>query len=177
MDCPNCHISLDKAKFYSGEIDYCSKCSGFWFEEDELRKTKDQKDNDLNWLDVDLWEDKNRFKISEGKRQCPSCEIPLYEINYDNSEIKVDLCDLCRGIWLDRGEFKKIIDYLREKSDWEALNNYSKNLIRELKEIFSGPETLKEELVDFLSILKVLNYKFASKYPTIASIIINLPRG
>lgn len=177
MDCPNCHISLDKAKFYNGEIDYCSKCAGFWFEEDELRKIKDQKDNDLRWLDVDLWEEKNKFKISKDQRQCPSCQIPLYEINYNNSEIKVDLCDLCKGIWLDRGEFKKIIDYLREKSDWEALNNYSKNLIQELKEVFSGPENLKEELADLVAVLKVLNYKFAAKYPEIASIILNLPRG
>lgn len=177
MHCPSCSVKLDKAKFYNQEIDYCSKCGGFWFENDELRKIKNQKDKDLVWIDIDLWQEKNKFRISKDKRQCPACEIPLYQIDYNDSGIKVDLCDICKGIWLDKGEFKKIIDYLKEKSDWELLNNYSKNLIQELKEVFSGPKTKKEELADLITVLRVLNYKFASKYPTITDIILNLPRG
>ena len=137
---------------------------------------KDNKDKDLNWLDVDLWKNENKFRISRGMRLCPSCRVPLYEVRYGDSNIVVDVCNLCHGIWLDRAEFKKIIDYLHKKADYEILNNYTKNLFQELGEIFIGPETLREEASDFLTVLKLLNYKFAAQHPLISKIILGLPK-
>jgi Zn-finger nucleic acid-binding protein len=160
MVCPICQKSLSKAIFYKVEVDYCPACLGIFFEEDELRQAKDEKDKNLRWLDIDLWQKEKEFQIAKAQKLCPKCEVPFYQVNYGNSKIKVDLCNLCSGIWLDRGEFKKIIDYLKEKADYEILNNYLRNFLSEAKEIFSGPETFKEEILDFLTILKLLNYKF-----------------
>ncbi|MCD6500565.1 zf-TFIIB domain-containing protein [bacterium] len=176
MNCPLCKTELKKAIFYQTEVDYCPNCLGLWFEKDELREAKDEKDKNLNWLDIDLWKDETKFKISKGKKLCPSCSMPLYEINYGDSGVKVDVCNLCQGIWLDRGEFKKIIDYLKNRGKKEILENYFKNLIAEGVEVFTGPETFKSELVDFLTILKLLNYKFATQHPTITKIISGLPK-
>ena len=171
MNCPHCKIKLNSAILHNVEVDYCPLCLGLWFERDELRWAKDEKDKDLNWLDIDLWKSKKDFRISCGKRLCPSCRVPLYEVYYGQSGVIVDVCNLCQGIWLDRIEFKKIIDWLREKTDYEVLNNYAKNLFLEFNEIFIGPETLREEILDFLTILKLLNYKFASQHPAISKII------
>ena len=176
LKCPICKKNLTSALFYNVEVDYCSRCLGVWFEEDELRLAKDAKDEDLKWLDIDLWKDRKKFKISYGIRLCPSCRLPLYEVYYGDSGIIVDVCNLCHGIWLDRAEFKKIIDWLRQKADYEILNNYVKNLLKEFAEIFIGPETLREEILDFLTILKILNYKFATKHPIISRIISQTPR-
>lgn len=176
MNCPICKKSLQKSIFHSIELDYCPFCLGLWFEQDELRQAKDDKDKSLDWLDIDLWREETKFKISKNKKICPSCSVPFYEINYADSDISVDICNVCQGIWLDRGEFKKIIDYLKEKGKYEILNKYLKNLIKEGAEIFIGPETFKSEVSDFLTILKLLNYKFVSQYPTISKIISMLPR-
>lgn len=176
MVCPICKINLKKQIFYNTEIDYCPQCLGLWFEEDELRTVKDERDEELNWLDVDLWQDEKRFKISKTVKLCPSCSVPLYNVNYGESRILVDLCNLCQGIWIDRGEFKSIIDYLKEKRQYEVLNNYFKNLIKEATEIFVGPETFRSELSDFLTILKFLEYKFAVQHSKISKIILNLPK-
>lgn len=176
MLCPICKVGLQKAIFYNTEIDYCPKCLGLWFEEEELRWAKDEKDENLSWLDVDLWKDEGRFKISSGQKLCPACRLPLYEVNYENSRVKVDLCNLCYGIWLNRGEFKEIIRYLKSKADYEILNNYAKNAVKEFWEIFTGPEVLKEEISDFLIILRLLSYKLAAQRPVIIGIISNLPR-
>jgi|TARA_Y100000310_G_scaffold9735_2_gene10501 Zn-finger nucleic acid-binding protein len=176
MICPVCKINLDRTVFYGVEVDYCPKCLGFWFEENELRLAKDYKDRSLRWLDIDLWKNEEKFKISSGQKLCPSCRLPLYEVNYGNSKIKVDLCNICNGIWLDRGEFKRIIKYLKQKADWEIFNNHLKNLREEFWEIFSGPESLKDEVLDFLAILKVLNYKFVVQHPNIAKLIAGLPK-
>ena len=175
MSCPSCKKSLKEIIFHNIEINYCPICLGLWFEKDELRQAKDEKDKNLNWFDIDLWKNKEDFKISSGQKLCPSCCLPLYEVNYGNSGIEVDVCNMCQGIWLDRGEFKKIIKHLKDKANFEILNNYIKNLFQEFKEVFTGPETLKEEIIDFLTILKLLKYKFATQQPLISKIISELP--
>ena len=194
MECPVCKKELEKAIFFNVEVDYCPKCLGIWFEEEELRLAKDEKDKNLNWLDIDLWKYKKKFEISRGGRLCPVCRMPLYGVKYGDSKIhpvksakgsaskkqfngvKVDVCNLCKGIWLDRGEFKKIIEYLKEKADYEVLNKYAKNVAKEFWEIFTGPETFQEEILDFLTLLKLLNYKFITQHPNIAKIISELPK-
>ena len=176
MLCPFCKENLEKAIFYGVEIDYCPKCLGLWFEEDELRMAKDKKDENLNWLDIDLWKERKKFKISKGQKLCPSCRLPLYEVNYGDSEISVDLCNICLGVWLDRGEFRKIIEYLRKRKDYEVFNNFIKKVAEELWEVFTGPEAFREEVLDFLTVLKLLNYKFIVQHPAIFHIIAKLPK-
>ena len=176
MLCPICKKSLEKAIFHKVEVDFCPICLGVFFEKDELRQAKDAKDKELNWLDIDLWKAPEKFKISLSQKSCPFCQVPLYEVNYGDSKISLNVCNLCQGIWLDRGVFKKIIGYLKEKAKYEILENYLKNLTEEFREIFSGPETLKEEVLDFLTVLKLLNYKFVVRHPNINKIISNLPK-
>ena len=114
MFCPFCKkIELEKAIFNNVEVDYCPSCLGVWFEEEELRWAKDARDENLKWLDMDLWEKEKDFKISRGQKLCPDCRLPLYEVVYGESQVKVDLCSICRGVWLDKGEFQKIIEYLK----------------------------------------------------------------
>lgn len=176
MHCPLCKINLEKSLFYNTEINYCPKCLGVFFDESELQEVKDAKDTDLRWLDVDLWKEPEKFKFAFGERLCPKCRLPFYEVRYADSKIIVDVCNICRGIWLDRGEFKKIIDYLKEKANYEVLYNYAKNLKEEAFEIFSGPESFKEEFLDFVILLKFLNYKLATQNPKIAKMLSELPK-
>ena len=39
--------------------------------------------------------------------RCPSCGSRLVEV--ERSEILIDACPECRGVWLDRGELDKIL--------------------------------------------------------------------
>lgn len=174
--CPLCKINLQKELLNNTEIDYCSKCLGTWFDEDELALAKDNKDKDLKWLDFDLWEDIGKFRISYGIRLCPTCRMPLYEIYYGDSKIVVDVCSVCHGVWLDRAEFKKIVDYLKQEADYRIIKKYSKNFYKQMGEVFTGPESFKDELLDFIAILKMLSYKFSAQYPTLSKIIFDLPK-
>ncbi|MEK7658487.1 MAG: zf-TFIIB domain-containing protein [Patescibacteria group bacterium] len=173
MNCPNDNEKLEKVLFHNVEVDYCPDCLGIWFDQNELRWAKDNKDQQLNWLDVDLWRDKKSFEVSRINKYCPVCRIGLSQINYDDSKVKVDFCKMCQGVWLDRGEFKQIINYLKRKSDYEILHHYTKNLAKELWEVFSGPEKFREELSDFFMLLKLFNYKFVVQHPFLNSLIEN----
>lgn len=176
MVCPLCNVKLEQALVANTEVDYCKRCYGLWFEEDELQQAKDEKDKDLRWLDIDLWKDEAHFRLRKGTKRCPFDNLPLYEAQYGDSGTKVDVCNICQGIWLDRGEFKNIIAYLKEKEDCEILHHYLSNFSKEFWEIFSGPELLKEEIIDFLTILKLLRYKFAVQHPVISQLITSIPR-
>lgn len=176
MICPNCKKeTLKKIRFHKSEVDRCSQCHGIWFDQDELRKSKDEKDQYLKWLDIDLWREGKKFQVSSSGKICPLCKKALYEVRYGESNIKVDTCNSCKGVWLDKGEFKKIIDYLKNVIDTETLTKYFKHTLEEAKEVFIGPEELSSEIEDFLLVIKLLQYRFCSQYPIIGSIIINLP--
>ncbi len=179
MKCPNCeNQNLEKIAFYGNEVDYCPNCLGLWFDKEELRTSKDKKDKDLSWVDIDLWRDKEKFSVGKGRKTCPICEgAPLYEVNYGNSKVKVDVCGLCEGIWLDRGEFKQIIYYLKRKEKYEVVNNYLGNLAEEAAEIFIGPESFKSELKDFLILMGIMKHKFFSKHPKIMEFVNNIQRS
>ncbi len=173
MNCPNDNEQLERALFHNVEVDYCPRCLGIWFDNDELRLAKDDKDKQINWLDVDLWRDKSKFEISRSNKHCPVCRTLLCEVAYDGSKTKVDFCKMCQGVWLDRGEFKQIIVYLKKKADYEILHCYTKNIIQELWEVFSGPEKFREELSDFFTLLKLFNYKFVVQHPFLNYLITN----
>lgn len=175
-NCPLCKIPLDQALLSNVGVDYCSRCYGLWFEEDELQEAKDQKDENLRWLDIDLWKDETKFRIERGQKICPTDRLPLYEVRYGDSSVKLDVCNICHGIWLDRGEFKSIIVYLQKKADYEILHHAMKNVAEEIWEIFSGPEMLREELLDFLMVMKLVSYKFAAQHPRIADLVRSIPR-
>jgi len=39
---------------------------------------------------------------------CPQCKTPLSMA--ERSNIEIDFCPSCRGVWLDRGELDKLIE-------------------------------------------------------------------
>ncbi len=176
MNCPVCEKNMQKTVFYGTEVDFCEECLGIWFEKNELREAKDEKEKTLNWLDIDLWDKEDDFHISKEGKCCPKCSVPLYEVEYANSEVKVDFCSLCEGVWLDRGEFKKIMEYLKDKGSYEIMSNYAGTLIEETGEMFTGPEPLKEEVKDVLTVLGLLKHKLAAKHPYLSRVISNLPK-
>lgn len=177
MNCPN-HKSqkMSQAIFYNIEADYCPTCLGLWFEQDELQIAKDAKSPELNWLDIDLWADKKKFKVSKTIKFCPKCEMPLYAIQYGDSDIEVDICNVCHGAFLERTEFKKVMDYLKERGKVELAEKYWQNLAQEGAEVLVGPEGVREEAKDFWTVLKLLNANFLIKHPVISQLIINLPK-
>ncbi len=176
MECPNIHGQLKKMLFHDLEVDYCPDCLGIWFDQDELMHAKNDKDEQLRWLDFDVWRDKKKFTVAPVNKRCPVDRLSFVQVGYDNSNVKIDFCKHCRGIWLDRGEFKQIMVYLKKKSDYEALHHYTKNLAVQLWEVFAGPEKFREELEDFLMLIKLFNYKFVTQHPHLETLIEELPK-
>ncbi|MBN1384406.1 MAG: zf-TFIIB domain-containing protein [Elusimicrobia bacterium] len=127
MNCPKCKKVLSDGIL--GDVVYqkCNGCGGFWFDKGDLKQIKKEKD----WFKIDTVVEKAKPKITRGKLKCPRCVETLHTIEYSHplrrieageTDIKVNVCSKCEGLWLDSGELQAIhkanetwIEKLREK--------------------------------------------------------------
>ena len=177
MDCPKCHVSMVVKEIGEIKIDECPQCNGMWFDQDEFQAAKDQTDPDLNWLDFEIWKHKDQFRVSAHPLQCPKCKIDMYAVNYGNTGVEIDYCAKCRGIWLDKGEFTKIIEALEQELETKDVSDYVKASLREAKEVVAGPEKSASEWKDFTTVLRMLQYRIFSEKPRLLTELIDAQKG
>ena len=176
MNCPKCEMELEQRDVEGVELNHCPACKGHWFDDQELRKVKDVANTDLNWMDFELWKHPDRFRASTADSLCPRCGKEMVAIDYNTTEIEVDFCPQCRGVWLDRWEFEKIIATLTEELLTMTQSEYIEATIQEAKEILSGPESFLSEWRDFITVLRMLEYRVAAGHPDLANAIIAAQR-
>ena len=49
--------------------------------------------------------------------KCPNCNETLLMTERNN--IEIDYCPSCRGVWLDKGELDKMLEYAAQDSSFE----------------------------------------------------------
>ena len=98
--CPKCQGRLheDTLKASGVGVDSCPSCRGMWFERDELAAHSAAVEGRLvPGADAGI-----------SGRGCPACGVPMTKFRYSGTEVEVDLCEECRGVWLDLGELKRL---------------------------------------------------------------------
>lgn len=175
MRCPRCGKLLKEVTIYDRRVDRCDECGGTWFDRDELKAVKDERDENLSWLDFDLWSDKDKLKSGGTFIDCPRDGSPLYQIQYGPSQVMADVCRECRGVWLDKDELDKIIDDLEEKINTETLPQYFEDLEKEVAHLVSEPVHIKKEIRNIAIIMKLIEYRLAAQHPKILEITSSLP--
>jgi Zn-finger nucleic acid-binding protein len=169
MNCPDCKGELKHSNCKSIIVDECIKCRGKWFDRDELRRVKDSVDDDLKWIDFDPFgKDAEKLSVASKGKRCPKCSTTMQSLKYMDSKVSIDKCLGCEGVWLDPGEFAKIIRYLENKVCTETAQEYVKDTFKEFAEIFTGPEGLVSEVKDFLAVLYLLQMRIAVEHPDLA---------
>jgi len=177
MKCPCCRIELKKKMIEKIEIDECEKCKGMWFEDDELRKAKDSTDEDLNWMDFEIWKHEDQFKTKSRNLPCPQCNKVLVTINYADTDVEIDYCLTCKGTWLDKGEFKKIIEALTDELLTKSFSEYIKASIEEAKEIITGHESFLSEWKDFSTVLRMMQYRLFVEKPKLLDTVVQVQKN
>jgi len=175
MKCPKCKSEdLKEIKINGVKIDRCEHCGGLWFDRDELRIVRDHRDKNLSWLDFDLWKNNDKLTVSS-KSNCPRDGKPLFKIKCGNTDIMVDICLECHGVWLDKNELDKIISALKEKINAETIPEYLNDLGGEVKELIVHPDQANIELRHIMILMKLLEYRFLAMHPRISEITSVLP--
>jgi len=112
--CVKCTSVLDRTTIGGVEVDICPQCGGIWLDRGELEKLGATDNSELDNLRSALGvETKVPPVPSENTSPCPVCDGSLHEYKLGN--IQVDICDTCKGIWLDKGEFDQALAVIKDK--------------------------------------------------------------
>jgi Zn-finger nucleic acid-binding protein len=163
--CPKCKDELIPKRIGRIDVDECRKCKGVWYDKDELRQAKDASDSDLDWMDFEIWKHEDQFRTSSSVLSCPACQEPMVTLEYGESKVLIDYCQSCKGTWLDKGEFKRIIEALELELLTKSFPAYIKETIQEGVEIITGPESFISEWKDFANVQRFMQYRLFVENP------------
>jgi Zn-finger nucleic acid-binding protein len=115
MRCP-----VDKTKLWSKiyeadiRVDACPACGGMWLDRGELEAIQESKERDYSEELARMPNlGYNAYKLAQQKvgrtLQCPKCNIEMEAREYARcSQVMIDVCPKCHGIWLDKGEIEAL---------------------------------------------------------------------
>lgn len=129
MICPTCSGSLIEIRVKSIALDACRKCRGVWFGKGELLaflnrliKGKAVKSEQTKLFEQRAVTGKNDLR--ELPRKCPVCGKIMQKFNYcSDSNVFLDKCDACDGIWADKGEIRPLARYVKEDPEIQAMGH------------------------------------------------------
>lgn len=126
LNCPHCTETLVSLQIGGIELDYCENgCKGIWFDEGELKRIRDIPEPDENFKKIEgsFIPKKRDEALGEKTKMCPRCDVELYRYNWDmKSNIFLDSCEKCNGLWIDGGEMKGMSEYLKTMAAKELPN-------------------------------------------------------
>lgn len=164
-NCPKCNIELKVKVIGDVDVDECERCGGVWFDRGELSEAEEVADPNLGWMDFEIWKHAEDFKAEDTELKCPVDDTNMISIDYGHTGVRVDHCVSCHGVWLDKGEFSKIIESLADELSNKSFSEYLHESIEEAKELVTGDKPLASEWKDFTSVLKLMQYRLFVEKP------------
>jgi len=176
--CPSCGNALNLYTAFSVQIEGCPKCKGVWLMKDGLRELKNKVAGpSLRWLNDEI-ENIDKTSLIATKRPCVKCwNTKMISVIFGKSAIVVDWCPNCHGIWLDRGAFEAILDYLKDELSHMHHKEIEQQAAADLKRVWSGgPESRIEELLDARAAVTAMINADIFEHPKLRDYLMAIPR-
>ncbi|MBI3910787.1 MAG: zf-TFIIB domain-containing protein [Armatimonadetes bacterium] len=114
--CPTCDRALVTLEAGGIEVDGCRVCGGLWFDRGEVRALTRLNPEALQYLQRQVGTAEGAARVGREQHAsllCPVCHQVMDEHPYAvQSGVRIDVCQQCRGAWLDAGELEAIQRYL-----------------------------------------------------------------
>ena len=96
---------MDAVLLDSVEVDHCRRCGGTFLDPGEGEQVLGPALAPKYW-----WDPAVLRNVRLGRGRCPKDGEPFKELDvaFDGDEVCVDVCGQCSGIWLERGECRKL---------------------------------------------------------------------
>lgn len=176
MNCPKCSGTFVSHTMEFTAVDQCQLCGGYWFDGGEFAKSQSASQTDTRWMDVDLWKNQESFHVTVGALKCPRCGSQMAAIKYGETQVTVDTCANCEGVWLDKGEYEQILAALNEQVSSMNVKDYQKAVLEEAGEVITGDKGIGEELRDLREVLRMLSYRVLVENPKVREALLNFHR-
>ena len=125
MQCPRCKGSLRAEKHEYVEFDICMYCRGIWVSGEQFRAlavkvaTEGQVESSIKLT----FQARKVLRAGEDNpvKICPKCTLAMREFNYAyDSNVFLDQCEQCKGIWLDPNEIIDIAKHIQYNPEADA---------------------------------------------------------
>jgi membrane associated rhomboid family serine protease/Zn-finger nucleic acid-binding protein len=149
MKCPFCSNRLQAVKFKSDVVDICPSCRGIWFDSGEFVAFVNElaKSEEITPETPPLFKPRPvqpAGKTEEQSRICPRCKKKMRKFNYAyDSNVFLDKCPNCGGIWTDGGEVRQIARYLKHNPQTVAFGESLIKTNQTLEDLGELAETIK----------------------------------
>jgi Zn-finger nucleic acid-binding protein len=148
MRCPRDQAELTPQIYEANvEVDFCPSCQGMWLDKGELETIQETIENDYSDTLYDIGSAARAYEMARQKAlpniTCPSCQAPLIPKQYGYcSQILIDVCPQCEGVWLDKGEIQALEQFFeRERPDVVARAkpaDVRRGFLKSLVKLFGG---------------------------------------
>jgi Zn-finger nucleic acid-binding protein len=128
-------------------------------------------------MDFEIWRTEDEFEMQTSSISCPRCHVPLVAMEYGETEVEIDYCAQCESVWLDSGEFEGILTALEEEIAEKNVPDYIAASLDEAQELVGGEGGAISEWQDFLTVLRLLQYRVLVENPRLRDIAAALQRG
>ena len=115
MKCPRDQVDLERSTYEAAiEIDRCERCGGVFLDRGELevlQATVERDYRDELAAAPDLVGGAHSMALAAARPpvECPRCAVPMERREHGySSQILIDVCSQCGGVWLDRGELEAL---------------------------------------------------------------------
>jgi len=103
------------------ELDYCSNCSGVWFDAGELELMLERLELAGSQLSLADIMTSPQASTAEKQRRCPICNRKMRKVTIGQSpQVMIDVCPRGDGLWFDGGEVSQIIAQCDTQAGTEA---------------------------------------------------------
>ncbi len=141
MNCPIDGTALVKEIYENAtEVERCGECSGVWLDYGELEQIQETIGNDYSEELASLPNLVGRAHAMALERArpeltCPFCAVAMERREHGYaSQVFIDVCPSCRGVWLDSGEMKTL-EVFFERSKLKA-DQASRGFFASLRDLF-----------------------------------------
>jgi Zn-finger nucleic acid-binding protein len=131
MKCPLDGSELSRQTYEADiETDKCPDCGGIWLDHKELERIQGTREHDyseeIRQL-PNLVGQAYAMALAKSKPevQCPSCDRSLERREHGGcSQVMIDVCPSCRGIWLDNSEVSALeVFFERAKAETKEMRS------------------------------------------------------
>ncbi len=131
MQCPKDKSPLSPTVYEADvTVERCPTCGGTWLDAGELERIEQTVGRDYREAIANMPSDtiaaiEMAYQKSAPERVCPKCGRAMERREHGYcSQIMIDICPSCRGVWLDRGELAALeVFFEKSREETRELRN------------------------------------------------------
>lgn len=139
LQCPRCSESMQALRLGPTDVHECGACGGLWLEPETLQRLSEARESHADVVSVLVARAPVGTVAPDVVRYvpCPSCAKLMNRTNFAKSSgIVLDVCKN-HGVWLDRGELQRVLQFIDSGGLAHAREREAQQLVEERRRLES----------------------------------------